>query len=66
VTQERFCPDSDLFSKNQRIGGGICAGAAKQVVLSTAEQTRELWSIESTADAASVTQSYQQLKEWQK
>ena len=65
-TQVRFCPDSDLISKNQRIGGGICAAAAEQVVLSTAEQIREPWSIESRADAASATQLYQRLKEWQK
>jgi hypothetical protein len=53
-----------MISKNQRIGGGICAAAAEQVVLSTGEQTRELWSIESRADAASATQSYQLLKAW--
>ena len=64
-TQVRLCPDSDLISKNQRIGGGICAAAAEQEVLSTAEQHRERWSSESRADAASATQSYQRLKEWQ-
>jgi hypothetical protein len=56
-TQVRFCTDSDLISKNQRIGCCICAAAAEQVVQSTAEQTRERWSIESRTDAASATQS---------
>jgi hypothetical protein len=55
-TQVRCRQDSDLISKNQRISGGISAAAAEQVVLSTAEQTRELWSIEFRVDAASATQ----------
>jgi hypothetical protein len=58
-TQVSFCPDSDLISNNQRVGGSVMCGGGG--ALSSAEQTRERWSIESRADAASATQSYQRL-----